>query len=71
MSLNMKKEIREEIRQLRTTRHKVALDWNTEVKRLGKELRKIESSLKATNRNCDRAMSEIDRRIAILQGRLS
>ena len=71
MELNMKKEIRREIAQLRKVRHKVCLDWTKEIRRLGAEKRNLESALRATNRASGKAATKIDRRIAILHGRLS
>jgi len=67
----MKKEIRHEIKTLRAARHKVCLDWTAEVKRLSGEIRKAETCLRRANRAGTRTADKIDRRIAILQGRLS
>ena len=71
MSLNMKKEIRAEIRTLRKARHQVCLDWTAEIRHLGREIRALQSALNRANRNSEKAVKKIDRRILILQGRLS
>jgi hypothetical protein len=71
MPLNMKKEIRAEIKILRAARHKVNLDWTAEIKRLSREQRLIQTSLNRANRAGGKAMDKIERRILILSGRLS
>lgn len=71
MTPNMKKENRAEIRTLRLARKKVASDWSAEIKRIGSEIRWLEALRLGANRNCGSAVKKIDRRIAVLQGRLS
>ena len=68
---NMTKENRAEIRTLRASRKKITRDWFAEIKHLGREKRSLESALARANRNSEKAVNKIDRRIAILPGRLS
>lgn len=67
----MNKQYRAEIKVLQKDRHDVCLQWTAEIKRLGAEKRKLQSAISQVNRNSEKSVAKIDRRIAILRGRLS
>lgn len=68
---NMKKEYRAELKTLRKNRGFVTLGWKAFVKSKRTELRKFTSEINRAERNTKRTLERFDKRIAILEGRLS
>lgn len=78
MSLNMKKEIRAEIRLLTKAKHKVCRDFDRSIRDNIKEIGRHERAIARLTKNDSRlaclgvkATNKIQNRILILQGRLS
>lgn len=71
MPLNMKKEIRAELQLLRNVRRKVNRDWRSETDNLCRRQRQLDRDIWQMNKSCSKVIKKIDRRIAILRGRLS
>ena len=69
--MNMKQEIRKELIELRKQRNQICREWSNTMKPLAAESRRIETAINCTNRQGIKACNRIDRRIAILQGRLA
>jgi hypothetical protein len=67
----MKKEYRAELKSLRKNRRVVTNDWKAFVKSKRAELRKFTTAVNRAERGVVCAVSHFDKRIAILEGRLS
>lgn len=68
---NMKKEYRAELKTLRKNRRVVTNDWKAFVKSKRAELRKFASAINGAERRAKQSVARFDKRIAILEGRLS
>lgn len=68
---NMKKEYRAEIKILRKNRRHVLLGWKVFAKSRAALLRKMTAEIKGVERRVSRNLASFDKRIAILEGRLS
>jgi hypothetical protein len=71
MSVNMKKEIRAEIRQLRGVQRKISHDRDLAVKNAKRLISTGEAAILRAIRGAGRELERISERIAVLQGRLS
>jgi len=69
--LNMNREYRDELRTLKKHRRKVGSDWMAFYRGNRRAVVKLERELKRGLRAFDKTMKAIDRRAAILEGRLS
>ena len=69
--MNMNKEIKAEIRTLNWARKKIQRDLRAADCIRRRQIRKLEREILRSQRSCGRAVGRIDKRIAILEGRLS
>ena len=70
-NMNMKKQWRGELRTLKRHRAKIEKDLARELKRLQREIIKLQRAGIRANNASVKAGRKLDRRIAILEGRLS
>ncbi|MCA1659937.1 MAG: hypothetical protein LC642_05285 [Verrucomicrobiaceae bacterium] len=68
---NMNKEYRAELKSLRKNRGHVLRDWKSFVQSRRGMLRTIEREVNGVERKVKRNLGRFDKRIAILEGRLS
>jgi hypothetical protein len=68
---NMKKEYRAELKTLRKNRGHVLRDWKAFAKHRAGLLRAMTREINGAERNVRRNLDRFDKRIAILEGRLS
>jgi hypothetical protein len=68
---NMEKEYRAELKILRINRRYALDDWRAFVKCIRRDLRDILREVNKTERAARRSVARYDKRIAILEGRLS
>ncbi len=69
--MNMNKEYRAELRILKRSRKNVRKDWARCLKTNAAQMRKFEREAAAATKRANRATEHLDKRIAILEGRLS
>lgn len=69
--LNMSREYRDELKTLRRHRRKVVTDYKTAQRGYAKDLRALNRAMKRCDKMVEKALAGIDRRIGILEGRLS
>jgi hypothetical protein len=68
---NMKKEYRAELSLLRRNRRYLLRDWRAFVQGIRRDLRDITRTINKTERGARRSLARYDKRIAIVEGRLS
>ena len=68
---NMSKQWRMEIAELRRQRRVTKKLWGADNKKLSSQARQIKAEISANNRLGAKCCRKLDRRIAILEGRLS
>jgi hypothetical protein len=69
--MNMNKEIKAEIKILKTNRKKILRDEKTAVKINTRQIQQCHMAITRAHNACGRQTSRITKRIAILEGRLS
>lgn len=69
--MNMKKEIQAEIRLLTNSRQKIIIDCRHQIKVSSRAIRQCESAIVRARKNSARKLDRIQKRISILEGRLS
>ena len=71
MSLNMKKEIRRELGELKRAEKIIIRDSNKEIGALEKQRRQIGRQMTRVDLRAERSLAKINRRRLVLEGRLS